>query len=104
MLEEVFTVVDRNWRGMGNLPDSGLGLRDCYADFDASRRYPKKENKALHDNGCISGLILQGKKKPCECPFFGNQCTPETPFGAPMVSNEGACAAYYHYSKPKKVQ
>ncbi len=99
ILEEVFEVVERPWRGIGNIPNSGLGLQNHYSDFDAALRYPMKETTLLQDNGCISGLILQGKKKPCECPLFGNKCTPETPFGAPMVSDEGACAAYYHYSR-----
>ncbi len=99
ILEDVFKVVERPWRGIGVIANSGLGLQDRYADFDAALRYPMKETMTSQDNGCISGLILQGKKKPCECPLFGNKCTPETPFGAPMVSNEGACAAYYHYSK-----
>lgn len=99
ILEDVFKVVERPWRGIGSIPDSGLGLQNQYSDFDAALRYPMKETMVAQDNGCISGLILQGKKKPCECPLFGNKCTPETPYGAPMVSNEGACAAYYHYSK-----
>lgn len=99
ILEDVFKVVERPWRGIGVIPSSGLGLQDQYADFDAALRYPMKEAVVSQDNGCISGLILLGKKKPWECPLFGNKCSPETPFGAPMVSNEGACAAYYHYSK-----
>lgn len=99
ILEDVFEVVERPWRGIGVIPSSGLGLQSRYADFDAARRYPMATPMPARDNGCLSGLILQGKKKPCECPLFGNTCTPETPFGAPMVSNEGACAAYYHYSK-----
>lgn len=99
ILEDVFKVVERPWRGIGVIASSGLGLQDHYADFDAALRYPMKKMMVSQDNGCISGLILQGKKKPCECPLFGNKCTPETPFGAPMVSNEGACAAYYHYSR-----
>lgn len=99
ILEDVFKVVDRPWRGIGVILNSGLGLQDQYADFDAALRYPMKEAAVSQDNGCISGMILLGKKKPCECPLFGNKCTPETPFGAPMVSGEGACAAYYHYSK-----
>lgn len=99
ILEEVFKVVERPWRGIGTIPRSGLGLQEQYADFDAALRYPMEAIATQKDNGCISGLILQGKKRPCECPLFGNACTPETPFGAPMVSNEGACAAYYHYTK-----
>lgn len=99
ILENVFKIVDRPWRGIGVIPNSGLNLQDQFSDFDAALLYPMKTITYPQDNGCISGLILQGKKKPCECPLFGNKCTPETPFGAPMVSNEGACAAYYHYSK-----
>lgn len=99
ILDEVFKVVDREWRGIGIIPQSGFGLRDLYADYDAEIRFPMKTNIPIADNGCISGLILQGKKKPRECPLFGKKCTPEFPLGAPMVSNEGACAAYYHYSR-----
>lgn len=99
ILEEVFQVVKRPWRGIGPISNSGLGLKSDYAKFDASLRYPMQETNEPKDNGCISGLIMQGKKRPSECPLFGKRCTPETPFGAPMVSNEGACAAYYHYSK-----
>ena len=88
---EVFLIVDREWRGIGTIPKSGLGLQKAYEAFDASYRFPfiPTTNK---DTGCISGLILQGKKRPNECPLF---CTPENPLGAPMVSTEGACAAYY---------
>jgi hydrogenase expression/formation protein HypD len=99
ILESVFRVVDRAWRGIGTIPKSGLDLRDEYSNFDAAVRYPMKERSLPQNNGCISGLILQGKKKPCECPLFGTKCTPETSLGAPMVSNEGACAAYYRYAK-----
>ncbi len=99
VLENVFKVVDRSWRGIGVIPESGLGFQDEYAEFDASLKYPMEESIPFKDNGCISGLILQGKKKPCECPLFGSKCIPENPLGAPMVSNEGACSAYYHYSK-----
>lgn len=99
ILEDVFKVIERPWRGIGNIPNSGLGLQDQYSDFDAALRFPLQETNAQQDNGCISGLILQGKKKPSECPLFGQRCTPETPYGAPMVSNEGACAAYYHCSR-----
>lgn len=98
ILDRVFHVVDRPWRGIGLIPDSGLGLREEYAIYDAALKFPVEEPSPIHDNGCISGLILQGKKKPCECSLFGKQCTPERPLGAPMVSTEGACAAYYQYS------
>lgn len=102
ILEEVFEVVERPWRGIGTIPKSGLGLTAAYREFDAAHRYPLKTPVLEPENGCISGLILQGKKKPRECPLFGNKCTPETPLGAPMVSNEGACAAYYHYAGAKQ--
>lgn len=101
IIDTVFKVVDRKWRGIGQIPSSGLGLQDAYSDYDASLKFPRKEPPSLKDNGCISGLILQGKKRPCDCPLFGNQCTTETPLGAPMVSTEGACSAYYQYSKQK---
>lgn len=99
ILDKVFKVVDRQWRGIGEITSSGLGLQEEYADYDAALRFPLLSPSVIKDNGCISGLILLGKKKPCECPLFGKKCTPEKPLGAPMVSNEGACAAYYHYSR-----
>ena len=99
LIQEVFEIVPRQWRGIGEIAQSGLGLREKYAAFDALRRF---EIKAIHrsplqTSECISGLILQGIKKPHECPAFGTRCTPEHPLGAPMVSSEGACAAYYRY-------
>ncbi len=101
ILNRVFKVVDRPWRGIGHIAASGFGLQEDYAGYDAALTFPYHGHGAAKDNGCISGLVLQGKKRPGECPLFGKQCTPETPFGAPMVSNEGACAAYYHYSRLK---
>lgn len=98
LLSKVFTLVDREWRGIGNIPQSGWGLHEDYADFDASYRFPLAKPILYKDNGCISGLIMQGRKKPCECPLFGKECTPEKPLGAPMVSTEGACSAYYQYT------
>lgn len=98
MVNKVFKIVDREWRGIGIIPQSGLGLQDDYQDYDALLKFPIYGKAAICDNGCISGLILQGKKKPCECPLFGKKCTPENPLGAPMVSNEGACSVYYQYS------
>lgn len=99
IVNQVFKIVDRQWRGIGKISSSGLGLQQAYADYDAALRFPFNALKDEQSNGCISGLVLQGKKKPCECALFGKQCTPERPLGAPMVSNEGACAAYYHYSR-----
>jgi hydrogenase expression/formation protein HypD len=99
LLDEVFCVVSRQWRGIGEIPQSGLSLRPEYADFDAERRFPLPHtcHATAAANVCISGEILQGLKKPGECPAFGRECTPESPLGATMVSTEGACAAYYRY-------
>jgi hydrogenase expression/formation protein HypD len=97
LIREVFTIVHRKWRGIGEIPQSGLGLREQYAAFDAELRFGVAEYTAEESSECISGLILQGIKKPHECPAFGTRCTPERPLGATMVSSEGACAAYYRY-------
>lgn len=99
LMQEVFEVVSRRWRGIGDIPESGLGLRDTYANFDAAKRFNLISPEVVEPTECISGLILQGVKKPPECSAFGTRCTPEHPLGAPMVSSEGACAAYYHYRK-----
>jgi hydrogenase expression/formation protein HypD len=97
LIREVFTVVPRKWRGVGEIPQSGLGLSAEYAAFDAERRFGLEEYTAPESAECIAGLVLQGLKKPRECPAFGKKCVPEKPLGAPMVSSEGACAAYYRY-------
>jgi hydrogenase expression/formation protein HypD len=97
LIREVFTVVPRKWRGVGEIPQSGLGLSAEYAAFDAERRFGLQEYTAPESAECIAGLVLQGLKKPRECPAFGKKCVPEKPLGAPMVSSEGACAAYYRY-------
>jgi hydrogenase expression/formation protein HypD len=99
LIREVFQVVPRKWRGVGEIPQSGLGLRDEYAEFDAERRFGVAGYTAEESTECISGLVLQGVKKPHECPAFGTRCTPERPLGATMVSSEGACAAYYRYRR-----
>jgi hydrogenase expression/formation protein HypD len=99
LMREVFAIVPRQWRGIGEIPQSGLGLRDAYADFDAAKRFKVTHPVATESRECISGLILQGVKKPHDCSAFGTRCTPEHPLGAPMVSSEGACAAYYRYRK-----
>lgn len=101
---EVFKKIDRSWRGIGVIPKSGLDLNDRYKDFDASLRFPLKAPYFEIETGCISGQIMQGKKKPTECPLFGKGCTPEMPQGAPMVSSEGACSAYYQYTKRSQRQ
>ncbi len=97
LLNSVFTVVDRSWRGIGMIPASGLALSDGYRGFDAALRFACGETTVAESTECISGLILQGHKKPWECPAFGTRCRPDRPLGAPMVSSEGACAAYYRY-------
>jgi len=99
LLKEVFRVVPRKWRGFGEIPQSGLGLAPGYASFDAELRFGVAEYVAKEDPDCLSGLVLRGVKKPFECPAFGGRCTPERPLGATMVSNEGACAAYYQYRR-----
>lgn len=98
-MAEVFTVADRKWRGIGLLPQSGLVLRDEYAPFDAERKFAVQEMQAAESALCLSGLVLQGRKKPHECPAFGRECTPSHPLGATMVSSEGACAAYFKYQR-----
>jgi hydrogenase expression/formation protein HypD len=94
---EVFEVVDRNWRGLGTIPASGWSLREKYSAYDAPRKFSLGAPAAAPAGECISGEILRGLKKPFECPAFGVRCTPEHPIGAPMVSSEGACAAYFRY-------
>jgi len=96
---EVFEVVDRNWRGIGPIAQSGYRLRPEYAAFDAERVFGVEAISAPEPPECISALVLQGLKKPVDCPVFGTRCTPSTPMGAPMVSSEGACAAYYRYRR-----
>jgi hydrogenase expression/formation protein HypD len=98
-VEEVFRIVPRKWRGVGEIAESGLGLTDEYYQFDAEQKFDVAGYTAEEPEECISGLVLQGIKKPGECPVFATKCTPEHPFGATMVSNEGACAAYYRYRR-----
>jgi hydrogenase expression/formation protein HypD len=99
LLRDVFQVTDRKWRGIGTIPQSGLRLSPAYAEFDAEQRFDVEGVQVAESSVCISGLILQGLKKPHQCPAFGNTCTPENPLGATMVSSEGACAAYYNYGR-----
>lgn len=97
LLDEVFEPVTRRWRGLGAVPDAGLGLRPAYAAFDAAARFGLADRTAAEPAACRAGEVLQGRLKPAECPAFGRECTPQRPLGAPMVSSEGACAAYYRY-------
>lgn len=99
LIGEVFQISNRKWRGVGEIPQSGLALSDEYRRYDAATRFGVEEYTAEESGECISGLVLQGIKKPGECPAFGTQCTSEHPLGATMVSNEGACAAYYRYRR-----
>jgi hydrogenase expression/formation protein HypD len=99
IIKKVFSITPRQWRGIGEIPNSGFGLSQAYARFDAGRRFDLSGIRTKEDTECISGLIMQGIKKPHECSAFGARCTPEKPLGAPMVSSEGACAAYYRYRK-----
>jgi hydrogenase expression/formation protein HypD len=99
IMQEVFQVVHRKWRGMGEIPQSGLGLAPDYLEYDAERKFDVADLQTEESSECISGLIMQGLQHPHECPAFGTRCTPEKPLGAPMVSSEGACAAYYRYRR-----
>ncbi len=99
LLAEVFDTVDRKWRGIGTIPKSGYQLREAYAAYDAEKLFDVQDLTQEESSVCIAGEVLQGLKKPMACPAFGTQCTPENPLGAPMVSSEGACAAYFHYGK-----
>ncbi len=101
LLTKVFEVCDRKWRGIGEIPASGYRLRDELARYDAERRFDVGELVAQESPDCIAGEILTGLKKPHECAAFGVRCTPDKPLGAPMVSTEGACAAYYQYGRHK---
>jgi hydrogenase expression/formation protein HypD len=90
---------DRQWRGIGMIPMSGWRLKESYAAFDAEKRYSVGHIHTAESPVCIAGQVLQGLKKPPQCPAFGKECTPDTPLGATMVSSEGACAAYYRYGR-----
>ena len=99
LVNKVFEVCDRKWRGVGSIPKSGYKLRWEFRDHDAERIFNVKEIDTKEPDNCISGLVLRGVKKPHDCPAFGKICTPEHPLGATMVSAEGACAAYFTYGR-----
>jgi len=99
LMKRVFQVVPRKWRGVGEIARSGLGLRSEFAAFDAEMKFGVADLQVDEPADCQSGLVLQGRIKPPECPAFGAGCTPEHPLGATMVSSEGACAAYYRYRR-----
>ena len=101
-LKKAFRIVRRKWRGIGEIPASGLGLTEEYADFDAEAKFGAVIYGSDVISECIAGLVLQGVKKPLDCPVFGTKCDPDHPLGAPMVSSEGACSAYYRYQPAVK--
>lgn len=97
-MNEVFEVSDRMWRGIGNIPQSGYEVNEHYKQYNSRIKFSLNLPVAEENKECISGVIMKGLKKPFQCPNFGKACKPEHPLGAPMVSSEGACAAYYHYA------
>ncbi|HWQ05486.1 MAG TPA: hydrogenase formation protein HypD [Longilinea sp.] len=99
MLRRVFKLVDRNWRGIGMIPMSGWGLQPEFSEFDAENRFNVGAIQTKESPICIAGEILRGLKKPTDCPAFGTLCNPDNPLGAPMVSSEGACSAYFRYHR-----
>ncbi len=99
---EVFAVSDRIWRGIGTIPQSGYEVNEQYKQYNARVKFKLNLPVAEENKNCISGEIMKGLKKPFQCPNFGTACKPEHPLGAPMVSSEGACAAYYHYASAKE--
>jgi hydrogenase expression/formation protein HypD len=99
MVEDVFVVSDRTWRGLGPIPKSGLALGPGYRAFDAEQIFDVASISVREPAECQAGLVLQGRLRPTDCPAFGTRCTPEHPLGATMVSTEGACAAYFHYRR-----
>lgn len=99
LVAQVFEVCDRKWRGIGTIPRSGLRLREEFRRFDAETKFEVSGIVAEESALCMAGEVLQGIRKPNQCPAFGVQCTPEKPLGAPMVSSEGACSAYYRYAR-----
>lgn len=98
LVRDVFDYRDREWRGIGELKMSGLFLAKKYSEYDAAKKFGPMNERGPENSGCLSGDVMKGKIKPNQCPYFGIECTPEKPLGAPMVSSEGACAAYYHYA------
>ena len=99
IIQQVFEDCDQKWRGIGTIPLSGWQLKHEFQGFDAAERFQVQSIKPAESPLCIAGKILQGLNKPFECSAFANQCTPEHPLGATMVSSEGACAAYYRYGR-----
>jgi hydrogenase expression/formation protein HypD len=103
LVSDVYRVCDQSWRGFGPIPDGGLELLPRWQHFDARRRFTAETFSAIEPEDCLSVDVLSGRIKPPDCPSFGVQCTPESPLGAPMVSSEGACAAYYRYQSMPRI-
>jgi hydrogenase expression/formation protein HypD len=103
MIDQVFEVSDRDWRGIGTIPSSGWEVSKRYQRYNARKKFTLQPMEEKENKNCIAGEIMKGKKKPFDCPLFGKACNPEHPQGAPMVSSEGSCAAYYHYSNSDAV-
>lgn len=99
LVEQVFELADRPWRGIGEIPKSGLRLREEFAAYDAERKFGVSDIRVTEPAACRAGDVLTGRIKPPQCAAFGTACTPERPLGAPMVSTEGACSAYYNLAK-----
>lgn len=104
LVDEVYEICDRSWRGLGIVRRGGLALREAWSRYDALRRFPPATLPVIDSTQCRSGDVLTGRIKPTECEHFGTRCTPENPLGAPMVSAEGACAAYHRYAAPQSIQ
>jgi len=104
IIQKVFRVCDREWRGIGMIPNSGYELNEEYKAYDADEKFQVHIEKVEESKDCIAGLVLKGIQKPHQCSQFGKKCTPLNPLGAPMVSSEGACAAYYHFSQTETLQ
>jgi hydrogenase expression/formation protein HypD len=104
LLNNVFSVSAQCWRGLGEIPASGLALAEEFSDLDATKKFALPEIKPREQHQCISGAIMLGLKKPGDCPHFGTTCRPDHPLGAPMVSSEGACSAYHRYSQQVKTR
>ncbi len=105
LMQTVFDIVPQTWRGIGEIPASGLALKEAFATYDVKHKdlLEFDSPSRVEPSDCISGLVLQGIRKPSQCPAFGTRCTPEHPLGAPMVSSEGACAAYYRYRQAEPI-
>ncbi|NQZ78312.1 MAG: hydrogenase formation protein HypD, partial [Ekhidna sp.] len=104
MIQGVFGIADREWRGIGTIPNSGYEVRSEMAKYDANKKFSVAIEKATECESCIAGMVLRGLKKPHECSQFAKGCTPSKPLGAPMVSSEGACAAYYHFANADQLE